>query len=99
MRILFCSEGFILNGVASYHLHMAVAFKKMGHEVGILGRWLGFNGYQSRFRENGVQVLSYVSPFVTSSAALGLARDFAPEADPTPGPQRPTGRIGQGQPR
>lgn len=79
MRILFCSEGFILDGVASYHLHMAVAFKKMGHEVGILGRWLGFNGYQSRFRENGVQVLSYVSPFVTSSAALGLARDFAPD--------------------
>jgi hypothetical protein len=27
------------------------------------------------------------------------ARDFVPEADPTPGPQRPTGRIGQGQPR
>jgi hypothetical protein len=24
------------------------------------------------------------------------ARDFMPEADPTPGPQRPTGRIGQG---
>lgn len=79
MRILFCSEGFILDGVASYHLHMAVAFKKMGHEVGILGRWLGFSGYQSRFRAHGVEVLSYLSPTVTSATALKLARDFAPD--------------------
>ena len=79
LRILICSEGFILDGVASYHLHLALAFKNAGHTVGILGRWMGFSGYQKRYQHTGISVLEYFSPVVVCPKALQMARDFAPD--------------------
>ncbi len=80
MNILFCCEGFLIDGVASYNLHMAAALRQAGHRVAILGRWAGRYGYQARHRDTGVEVLQYVSPTVVSGRALRLAREFAPDA-------------------
>lgn len=79
MNILFCCEGFIIDGVASYNLHMAAALMRAGHNTAILGRWLGFRGFQKRHEETGVKVLQYFSPTVVSQAALKMAGEFRPD--------------------
>lgn len=85
MNILFCCEGFLIDGVASYNLHMAAALRQAGHRVAILGRWLGARGYQERHRATGVEVLQYFSPVVVSGRALSLADEFQPDVVITDG--------------
>ncbi len=78
-RILICCEGFIIDGVASYELHLAASLIKRGHTVGFLGRWMGPHGYQERLRRLGVHVLQYVYPQAECGKAVDLARAFAPD--------------------
>jgi glycosyltransferase involved in cell wall biosynthesis len=76
---LFCCEGFIVDGVASYNLHMAASLKQAGHRVAILGRWLGPGGYQRRHEQTGVEVLGYFASTVVSDHALSMAKRFSPD--------------------
>ena len=69
MNILFCNEGFIIDGVASYNLYLSAALKKADHHVAILGRWAGFKGFQHRHRQFGVQVLQS-PPFAVDNPVL-----------------------------
>jgi hypothetical protein len=82
---LFCCEGFIIDGVASFNLHMAASFSEAGHKVAILGRRLGKWGYQKRHIETGVEVLQYFSPGVVSGRALSMAKRFSPDVIITDG--------------
>lgn len=61
MNILFCNEGFIIDGVASYNLYLSAALKQAGHKVTILGRWAGKKGFQERHRKLGVDVIQCLS--------------------------------------
>lgn len=85
MNILFCCEGFIIDGVASFNLHMAACFREAGHNVAILGRRLGMWGYQKRHIETGVEVMQYFSPGVVSLRALSMAERFSPDVIITDG--------------
>ncbi|MDI6796500.1 MAG: glycosyltransferase [Desulfatibacillaceae bacterium] len=77
-RVLFASEGFIVDGVASYNLYLAAALQKAGISTAVLGRWMGFSGYQQRLREAGVEVIQDLSPTVASPFLAARARRFSP---------------------
>ncbi len=79
MNILFCSEGFIVDGVASYNLYMAAALRQAGHRVAVLGRWAGFKGFQRRHRETGVTVVQIPSLTVNHPWLRRQARRFEPD--------------------
>jgi len=79
MNILFCSEGFIVDGVASYNLYMAAALRQAGHRVAVLGRWAGFKGFQRRHRETGVSVIQIPSLTVGNPWLRRQARRFKPD--------------------
>jgi hypothetical protein len=85
LNILFCCEGFIIDGVASFNLHMAASFREAGHRVAVLGRRLGKWGYQKRHIETGVEVLQYFSPGVVCGRALSMAKRFYPDVIITDG--------------
>ncbi|MDO4988375.1 MAG: hypothetical protein Q4E17_05070 [Synergistes sp.] len=85
MNILFCSEGFIIDGVATYNVHMSAALHLAGHRTAILGRWLGFHGLQRQHRRLGVEVLQYYSPFVVCDHAVKMGVSFQPDAIITDG--------------
>lgn len=85
MNILFCCEGFIIDGVATYNVHMSAALKRAGHRTAILGRWLGFHGLQRVHRALGVEVLEYVSPVVVCRRSVEMGAAFRPDAIITDG--------------
>jgi len=79
MKILFCNEGFIIDGVASYNLYLSAALHEAGHDVAVIGRWGGFKGFQWRHRESGVEVIQRPAVSVDSSRLVRRAMDFAPD--------------------
>ena len=79
MNILFCCEGFIVDGVTSYNLYMSSALQSVGHTVAVLGRWGGFKGFQKRHKQHGVTVLQDLSPTVSSSRLLKMGVRFKPD--------------------
>lgn len=79
MNILFCCEGFIVDGVTSYNLYMSSALQSIGHNVAVLGRWGGFKGFQQRHEKHGVTVLQDVCLTVSSSRLLKKGIDFKPD--------------------
>jgi glycosyltransferase involved in cell wall biosynthesis len=78
MNILFCSEGFIIDGVASYNLYLSACLAQAGHNVSIIGRWMGPKGFQQRHRKAGVRVIQFPS---INAHSLWLTRR-AKEAKP-----------------
>ena len=79
MNILFCSEGFIIDGVASYNLYLAAALAQAGHNVAIVGRWAGFNGFQKRHEASGVKVIQSISVTVDPIRLIKQAIQFQPD--------------------
>jgi len=78
-NILFCSEGFIVDGVASYNLYLATALSQAGNNVAIIGRWAGFKGFQKRSKKAGVRVIQELSFTVGSTRLINRAVDFSPD--------------------
>lgn len=79
MNILFCCEGFIVDGVTSYNLYMSSALQSIGHNVAVVGRWGGFKGFQKRHMEHGVTVLQDYSLTVSNSRLIQKGVDFNPD--------------------
>ena len=79
MNILFCSEGFIIDGVASYNLYLSAALQQAGHRVAILGRWAGFKGFQQRHKDTGVEVIQCVSATADNTWFIKQAVKFQPD--------------------
>lgn len=79
MNILFCNEGFIIDGVASYNLYLAAALSRAGHTVAIVGRWAGFNGFQKRHIASGVRVIQCLSVTVDNAWLVKRAVQFHPD--------------------
>lgn len=79
MNILFCGEGFIIDGVASYNLYLSAALRQAGHQVAIVGRWAGFNGFQERHRQAGVKVIQCASLTVDNAWLVKQALAFKPD--------------------
>lgn len=78
MRILFCSDALLIDGVTSYILHIGAALARSGHEVAVLGRWAG-KGFQRRYREEGMTVFSCPSVTVGNQWFDAKAKNFAPD--------------------
>jgi len=79
MNILFCSEGFIIDGVASYNLYLSIALKQAGHNVAIIGRWGGPRGFQKRHRRAGVTVIQCPSLTGSNPWLIKQGRQFSPD--------------------
>ena len=79
MNILFCNEGFIIDGVASYNLYLSAALSQAGHNVTILGRWAGIKGFQDRHRKLGVNVIQCLSLSVKNKWLIKKAIQFKPD--------------------
>lgn len=79
MNILFCSEGFIVDGVASYNLYLSSALSRAGHSVAIVGRWAGRRGFQKRHKEAGVKVIQCLSATVDNAWLVDRALAFRPD--------------------
>jgi len=79
MNILFCNEGFIVDGVASYNLYLSTVLKRKGHNVAVIGRWMGPGGFQRRHSEVGVRVIQCPSVTVSNTFLLRAAEKFRPE--------------------
>ena len=79
MRILFCSEGFIIDGVASYNLYLSAALSQAGHTVAVVGRWAGFKGFQKRHREFGIGVIQCTAVSVDTTWLVKQAVGFRPD--------------------
>ncbi len=78
MKVLFCSDALVVDGVTSFILHLSTALKEGGIDVAVMGRWAG-KGVQSRLRESGVKVFQCLSPttgnFWFDRKAVGFAPD------------------------
>jgi hypothetical protein len=79
MNILFCSEGFTIDGVASYNLYLSAALRQAGHQVAIVGRWAGFKGFQERHRQAGIMVIQCASITIDNAWFVKQARAFKPD--------------------
>lgn len=79
MNILFCGEGFVIDGVASYNLYLSAALRQAGHQVAIVGRWAGFNGFQERHRQAGVKVIQRASLTIDNAWFVKQALALAPD--------------------
>lgn len=79
MNILFCNEGFIVDGVASYNLYLSSALSRAGSNVAIMGRWAGYRGFQKRHRKSGVKVIQCFSATVSNSWFIKQALKFQPD--------------------
>ncbi len=77
-RLLFCSDALLIDGVTSYILHVGTALARAGHEVAVLGRWAG-RGFQKRYREEGMTVISCPSPTVGNFWFDARAKAFDPD--------------------
>jgi len=80
MKILFCNEGFLIDGVASYNLYLSAALQQAGHDVAVIGRWAGPKGFQKRHRHAGVHVMQSYSVTVSNPWIRKKAQDFGPHA-------------------
>lgn len=78
MRVLFCSDSMIVDGVTSFVFHLATALKEAGNEVAVLGRWAG-KGFQPRLRSHGVEVIECLSPTVGNFWFDKKAAEFRPD--------------------
>lgn len=78
MKVLFCSDSMIVDGVTSFVFHLSTALKEGGCDVAVLGRWAG-KGFQSRLRKRGVKVIQCVSPTVGNMWFDKKAKEFAPD--------------------
>lgn len=79
MKILFCSEGLLIDGVASFNLYLSAALRKAGNEVAIAGRWSGFKSFKSRHKEHGVNVIDGFSLTPISRNLVSRSLDFDPD--------------------
>jgi len=79
MNILFCSEGFIIDGVASYNLYLSAALKQAGNNVSVIGRWIGKKGFQARHRGFGVDVIQCPSLTVGNAWLVRQAKKTRPD--------------------
>ena len=79
MNILFCNEGFIIDGVASYNLYLSASLQKAGNNVAIIGRWAGIKGFQKRHRNFGVKVIQCPSFTVHNCWLIRQAIKFRPD--------------------
>jgi len=79
LNILFCSEGFIIDGVASYNLYLSAALQQSGHHVAVMGRWAGFKGFQRRHKDSGVQVIQCFSATADNAWLVKQAVKFRPD--------------------
>jgi glycosyltransferase involved in cell wall biosynthesis len=79
MRILFCSEGFIIDGVASFNLYLSAALSNAGHDVAIAGRWAGLKNFRKRHEDHGVRILQTVSVNADSPKLVKKAISFRPD--------------------
>lgn len=77
-RLLFCSDALLVDGVTSYILHVGTALARAGHDVAVLGRWAG-RGFQKRYREEGMTVISCPSPTVGNFWFDARAKAFDPD--------------------
>ncbi|QTX33430.1 glycosyltransferase [Aminithiophilus ramosus] len=77
-RLLFCSDALLVDGVTSYILHVGTALSRAGHDVAVLGRWAG-QGFQRRYRGEGMTVFSCPSPTVGNAWFDAKARAFDPD--------------------
>ena len=78
MRVLFCSDAMIVDGVTSFVFHLATALKEAGNDVAVIGRWAG-KGFQSRLRDHGVGVIECISPTVGNFWFDMKAAEFRPD--------------------
>lgn len=78
MRVLFCSDAMIVDGVTSFVFHLATALKEAGHDVAVVGRWAG-QGFQPRLRQYGVKVIECISPTVGNFWFDKKAVEFRPD--------------------
>lgn len=78
MRVLFCSDAMIVDGVTSFVFHLSTALKEAGHDVAVLGRWAG-KGFQPRLKERGVKVIQCLSPSVSNIWFDKKAAEFNPD--------------------
>ena len=75
MKILFCCEGFLVDGVASFNLYLSSALAEAGHEVAIAGRSAGGRvrgRLVARFERPGRVRQEGVAPFVAPAFILEL---------------------------
>lgn len=79
MKILFCSEGFLIDGVASFNLYLSAALQKAGNEVAIAGRWAGFWSFKSRHTEHGVKLIDGFAFTPISRNLVMRSMDFDPD--------------------
>ena len=78
MKVLFCSDAMVVDGVTSFVFHLSTALKEGGHRVAVLGRWAG-RGFQSRLRKCGVKVISMPSPTIGNFWFDRRAGEFSPD--------------------
>lgn len=79
MRILFCSDALVIDGVTSYILNTGTALRRLGHDVAVIGRWAGVRGFQSRYRQEGLKVITCPSIGVGNSYFDFMAKRFRPD--------------------
>ena len=79
MNIVFCNEGFMIDGVASYNLYLSAALQQAGHRVAVLGRWMGRKGFQRRHRDLGVRVIQIPSLTADNSWLVKQAKKHDPD--------------------
>ena len=78
MRILFCSDALLIDGVTSYILNVGTALKRAGHDVAVMGRWAG-RGFQARYRQEGLKVITCPSVSVGNIYFDFMAKRFNPD--------------------
>ena len=79
MKILFCSDALTIDGVASYILNTGAALRRAGHEVAVMGRWSFKKGFQSRYRQEGLTVITCPSLGVGNIYFDMRAKMFRPD--------------------
>ena len=77
MKILFCSDAMVIDGVTSYILHLGTALKMAGHDIAVVGRWGGVKGFQRRYREAGFKTICCPSITVGNFYFDYMAKKFA----------------------
>ncbi|MFP4482253.1 MAG: glycosyltransferase [Thermovirgaceae bacterium] len=79
MKILFCSEGFLIDGVASFNLYLSGALREAGHEVAVAGRWAGFKSFKDRHRQKGVGIIESIGLSPSGGGLPQKAAAFGPD--------------------
>ena len=79
LNILFCSEGFKIDGVASYNLYLSDSLRRAGHNVVIAGRWMGRKGFQNRHYKSDVRVIQHPSLDAASKKLVDRSKNEHPD--------------------